>query len=284
MICDCQTNKVYLAEGIRHYENVAHNLLLALYNEGIETEFLRHTDSWKHIWARDYMPIQLTKTRFLQYRYAPDYLKGYEDYIPPYQTICQGLRLRGKETPLVIDGGNVVKCSNCVVMTDKILKENPGHSEWYLRKRLEEAFECEVVLIPWDRYEMFGHADGMVRAIGDHYLLMNNYRDFDKDLQQRLRDALSGRFCIAELHYDVPRPSRLSWAYLNFLQVKNCIFVPGLGVREDEKAVEQIQGHYPHHKVILVPGCQELVREGGALNCISWSILADERKRKKAER
>ena len=281
MICDCQTNKVYLAEGIRHYENVAHNLLLALYNEGMETEFLRHTDSWKHIWARDYMPIQLTKTRFLQYRYAPDYLKGYEDYIPPYQTICEGMRLKRIETPLVIDGGNVVKFRNCVVMTDKVLKENPGYTERYIRQQLEEAFGCEIVLIPWDRYEMFGHADGMVRAIGDYYILMNNYCDFDRDLKQRLRDALSGRFCIAELHYDVPRPSRLSWAYLNFLQVNNCIFVPGLGVREDEKAVEQIQEHYPRHKVILVPGCQELVREGGALNCISWSILADRHHRKK---
>ena len=32
MICDYQTNKVYLAEGIKHYETVAHNLLQALYN------------------------------------------------------------------------------------------------------------------------------------------------------------------------------------------------------------------------------------------------------------
>ena len=280
MICDYQTNKVYLAEGIKHYETVAHNLLQALYNEGIEAEFLRHTDSSKHIWARDYMPIQLTKTRFLQYRYAPDYLKGYEDYIPPYQTICRGLHLKLKETPLVIDGGNVVKFRNCVVMTDKVLKENPGYTERYIRLQLEEAFGCEILLIPWDRYEMFGHADGMVRAIGDYYILMNNYCDFDRDLKQRLRDALSGRFCIAELHYDVPRPSRLSWAYLNFLQVNNCIFVPGLGSREDEQALEQIQKLYARHKVILIPGCQELVKEGGALNCISWNIQRKECKRK----
>ena len=57
MICDYQTNKVYLAEGIKHYETVAHNLLQALYNEGIETEFLRHTDSWKHIWIRILLTI-----------------------------------------------------------------------------------------------------------------------------------------------------------------------------------------------------------------------------------
>ena len=151
------------------------------------------------------------------------------------------------------------------------------------RQTLEEAFDCEVVLIPWDRYEMFGHADGMVRPIGEGYLLLNNYADFDKDLAKRIHSALSGRFCVEELHYDVPRPSRLSWAYLNFLQINNCIFVPGLGVREDEQAVKQLEKYYPHHKVILVPGCQDLVREGGALNCITWNILANEPKRKQEE-
>ena len=75
-----------------------------------------------------------------------------------------------------------------------------------------------------------------------------------------------------ELHYDMPRPSKQSWAYLNFLQVNNCIFVPGLNLREDEIAIEQIQGYYPHHKVVLVPDCLSLVRDGGALNCISWNI------------
>lgn len=280
MICDFETNKVYLAEGIKHNETVANNLLMTLYNEGVPAEYLRHTESWKHIWVRDYMPIQLTRTSFLQYRYAPDYLNGYEDYIPPYRTICRGLRLKVKETPLVIDGGNVVKFRNCVVMTEKVVRENTGYTEGYIRKHLEEAFDCEVVLIPWDRYEMFGHADGMVRPIGEGYLLLNNYVDFDKDLSKRIHSALSGRFCVEELHYDVPCPSRLSWAYLNFLQTNNRIFVPGLGVREDEQAVAQLEKHYPHHKVILVPGCQELVREGGALNCITWNILANESKRK----
>ena len=40
MICDYQTNKVYLAEGIKGYPRVAENLLNALYKEGIETEYL----------------------------------------------------------------------------------------------------------------------------------------------------------------------------------------------------------------------------------------------------
>jgi agmatine/peptidylarginine deiminase len=55
------------------------------------------------------------------------------------------------------------------------------------------------------------------------------------------------------------------------------LLLPGLGVREDEKAIEQLQKYYPHHKVILIPGCLELVKEGGALNCISWNIVSNKR-------
>ena len=40
MICDYQTNKVYLAEGIKGYPKVAENLLNALCTEGIETDYL----------------------------------------------------------------------------------------------------------------------------------------------------------------------------------------------------------------------------------------------------
>jgi hypothetical protein len=43
MICDYQTNKVYLAQGIKGYPKVAENLLYALYKEGIETEYLPHS-------------------------------------------------------------------------------------------------------------------------------------------------------------------------------------------------------------------------------------------------
>ena len=276
MINDYQTNIVYLADGIRHYMPLAVNLFNALESAGVETHLLRHTESAKHIWARDYMPLQLDEIHFLQYRYDPDYLKNAPEYIPPYETICRGLHLKCKQTKLVIDGGNVVKSGKRVIMTEKVFEENPGYAPDYLRKRLEESFECEVCIIPWDRYEIFGHADGMVRSIGDNYVLMNNYIDLDKGLRDKLKRALEVEgFYVEELHYDMPRPSKQSWAYLNFLQVKNCIFVPGLRIREDTMAVEQIQKYYPNHKVILVPDCLSLVRDGGALNCISWNIKTE---------
>ena len=275
MICDYQTNKVYLAEGIKGYPKVAENLLYALYKEGIETEYLPHSKSKKHVWARDYMPIQLEEGRFLKYVYRPDYLKNDKDYIPNYAGMIRKLGLNCKPTSLVIDGGNVVKWDDAVIMTDKVLKENPGYDEYGLRFRLEELFETDVVFIPWDRYEMFGHADGMVRFIDRRTVLLNNYSDFDRSLRERIIRALDGHFEVKELQYDTPRCSNYSWAYLNFLQVAGRIFVPGLGIAEDRLAVQQIQRFYPEHKVMLVPDCLELVRDGGALNCVTWTICED---------
>lgn len=272
MINDYQTNVVYLAEGLRHYMPLAENLFRALEDAGMETLFLRHSESAKHVWVRDYMPLQLDEERFLLYRYAPDYLKNDPEYIPPYEIICRELPLKCKRAELVIDGGNVVKCGKRVIMTDKVFKENPGYTPECLRQLLEEAFECEICFIPWDRYEMFGHADGMVRYIGDDRVLLNNYVNFDSALRRRLLKALSPYFSIEELDFDVPRRNKLSWAYLNFLQVKNYIFVPGLNIPEDEMALEQIQMYYPQHSVVLVPDCLPVVRDGGALNCISWNI------------
>ena len=281
MINDYQTNVVYLAEGIRHYQPLAINLMNQLLGENIEVRFLRHTDSAKHVWARDYMPIQLDVDRFVQYRYAPDYLKDAPEYIPPYEMICQGLRLNCKKTDLVVDGGNVIRCGNRIIMTDKVFKENPSCSVNRLLELLEEAFECEICLIPWDRYEMFGHADGMVRSIGNDTVLINNYSDIDIDLRYNLRRSLEKQgFRVLELHYGLPRGSRYSWAYLNFLQVKNRIFVPGLGIREDALAMEQIQRFYPDHKVIQIRDCQNLVRDGGALNCISWTAKTNTTERR----
>ena len=133
MICDYKTNKVYLAEGIKGYEKVAENLLYALYKEGIETEYLPHSKSKKHVWARDYMPIQLEENLFLKYVYNPDYLKSALDYIPPYISMIKSLKLKTKLTMFVIDGGNVVKFRDCVLMTDKVLVENCVRNELAFR-------------------------------------------------------------------------------------------------------------------------------------------------------
>lgn len=54
------------------------------------------------------------------------------------------------ELDLIIDGGNVVKCGNKIVMTEKVFVENCNISHEEVIKRLTDAFQCEIVFIPWD--------------------------------------------------------------------------------------------------------------------------------------
>ena len=282
-INDDMTNKVYIARGLSAFEPVCMNLMSVIDSNGIDVEFLPRTPSPKHIWARDYMPIQLDNGQFLSYRYRPDYLKGYKGYIPQYRRICRDLGMKCVKTDIVLDGGNVVKCGSKVIVTDKIFQENPSWRQNKLVAELERLLQAEIVLIPWDRYEMFGHADGMVRYIGGDSILLNNYVDFDPYLRKRLLKALGPHFSIAELHYGTALNKRFSWAYINFLQTKNCIFIPGLGLPEDSLAAEQIQGFFPDSKVIQIRDCQSLVLQGGALNCATWNIYIENMKYHKYE-
>ncbi|MBR5158048.1 MAG: agmatine deiminase family protein [Bacteroidaceae bacterium] len=283
MIQDYQTNMVYLAEGLRYYKPVYTNLLRALEKESIPYRFLPGTQSKKHIWARDYMPIQLEKDKFMVHEYSPDYLVGFEDYIPNYEAIVKDLNLNCIVTDIDMDGGNVVKCGKKVIMTNKIIRGNllpyvediKDRLKRRLINSLEDYMKAEIILIPQDRYDEYGHADGMVRYIGANDVLMNCYENLDPNLHDQLKDILSRHFHVETLHFKIPRCSKYVWAYINFLQVGRCIFVPGLGIEEDKLAIEQIQSFYPNHKVILIDGCMDLVREGGALNCISWNILTD---------
>lgn len=268
-----QTNKVYLAEGLIHYKEAYNNLLAALKKEQIEVDLLPLTQSPKHIWVRDFMPVQLSKNLFFSYKYLPDYLYDSQDYIPDYNTIINCLHLNCISSDIVLDGGNVVRCADKVIMTDKIFKENPKYGKIELLSILEDLMQAQIILIPWDRHEIFGHADGMVRYISESRVLLNNYADFDPSLRRRLVGALSPHFIVEELEYCSPRYNKLSWAYLNFLQTNNCIFIPGLHAKEDLLAAEQIRQYYPNYKVIQIQGCRQLAKEGGALNCISWNIF-----------
>lgn len=77
MITDFDTNKVYLANGMtsEKYVDATGYLLGALHNQKVHWEFLPLTASPFHIWTRDYMPVQISRDKFVRFNYSPDYLK-----------------------------------------------------------------------------------------------------------------------------------------------------------------------------------------------------------------
>ena len=246
-----------------------------LKDNDIDHRLLSNTND---IWCRDYMPIQTSEKRFVFYKYNPDYLlltKHNQKSITDVNQVgnIECLRKDGEvvDLKLVVDGGNVVRCDDKIVMTDKVFYENKDKTRNEVQRQLEEAFESDIIFLPWDRKEIFGHSDGIVHYVGDNRVLMTNYADFDAAKAHQYQKKLEKYMEVIPLKYNVKRRHKRSWAYINFLQIGKLVLVPQLGIPEDEQALQQISDAMPSCKVIGVPTL-EAVRKGGALNCISWNV------------
>ena len=282
MITDRDTNMVYFSKRITWY-NVWKHLDPVLRDKEIRYDFIHGT---KDIWARDYMPIQLEKNRFVEYVYNPDYLLDDPKRRTDLSVIDKGnlpLSDRDEKTALIIDGGNVIKCDDAVIMTDKVFLENRrlNLSRKEVVNELERLFG-KVIIIPWniqDEWDFCGHADGMVRYIGNNKVLVNNMCNHPelawqrKEVMSAIEDA---GMDVLELDYGHNSTDVNDWAYLNYLRVGDVIFMPTVGRPDtDHEAARQI-AEASGCEVVPVPALS-LVRAngkygGGALNCISWTV------------
>ncbi len=280
MIPDYGCNAVFFSEWLKKdYSDIYKGLARILNKHNVAYDIIPNT---KDVWCRDYMPLQLDKERYLCYEYKPDYLMkngNNRKYITDSLNVCRDMQLNIKETPLIMDGGNVVKVRNKAIMTEKVFVENPSIDEDTLKKQLEKQMECEVVFIPWDRNEKYGHSDGIIKPISDNTILMTNYHDFDREYTNEVVKRLSSKFEIETLSYKVRKTAPESWAYINFLTVGKLIVLPALGIEEDEQALKQIQKIYPD-SIIEQLNISELVKDGGGLNCISWCRLVSDDERR----
>lgn len=298
MITDSQTNAVYFSALLPARCPVLNtHITEALWKRGVPFGYLAGT---KDIWCRDYMPVQIDKGRLVSYSYTPDYLKGHHRLQTDPEIVLQvesnellqvlptsrkasvafdGLHpipvmkpvVETTKIDIVMDGGNVVKCGDVVVMTEKVFAENKDKSRLEVEEVLRDAFQCDILFLPWDRKEYLGHSDGIVHYAGDGQVLLTNYNDFSPYFYRRFQKALEERFEVIPLQYKVKRKHARSWAYINYLQVGNLVLVPQLGTEEDEQALVQIGKAMPDCELVGIPAL-EAVRKGGALNCISWNI------------
>jgi hypothetical protein len=208
----------------------------------------------RDIWARDYMPVQLTPDLFLNYTYNPDYLSEQKAYITNW--LIHKVHIRQIEKfdfdvvtmPIVLDGGNIIKAIDkfgqpTIIMCSKVLTEN-NLSKKELNDWWNIFFDGRIrlILIDWEGKEEnpIGHADGMVRYISEGKVLITNYCDFDDE--ERLTKPLKEYFDIERLHFgdiDGIKDTKMwslmkskSWGYINFLQVGHHIVIPSLGWKE----------------------------------------------------
>ena len=264
---------------------VAKDLFAALDRLGIQHMELSNT---MDIWCRDYMPVLLFDDGYYAtYQYQPDYLwnkKCNRKYITNQTNASKGLEINTSlSMGLVFDGGNYVrhndKRKSTVFMTDKILMENSFCPSHELIVKLHLSLAADIVLLPWDMDEPYGHADGMVAPLPDGRLLLNNYCQTAKgkkiDYYKRLLKMLDGHYPFVELSYDC-KLEEDSWCYLNFLKVPGAVLLPCLsrGARcdNDQAAIEKFKELFPDDEIIPIYA-KSLINRGGGLHCVTWEYF-----------
>jgi len=283
MITDQDTNFVYFSEIFKQnfepeYSEITS--ILAKYGVGFTT-----LPDTKDIWCRDYMPIQISETEFVEYRYDPDYLqaKKYRKIKTYPDIVCDKIGLKTIKSDLVIDGGNIVKSRNGIILTDKVLAENKDfYTPSQLIEILKTTFKVDrITLIPWDKedgIEYFGHSDGMIRFINENKVLINGYF---KEYSEKFKNLFFGELDksgleFIELNFNVKTPNEsLNWGYINFLQTKNVIIIPQFGIEEDGQAFEQFTKIFPDYAKenrIERINAERIIEDGGVLNCMTWNV------------
>jgi agmatine deiminase len=276
MVQDNETNLLYLADCLPKQNPVfAKDFKQLLDNNGINYRYLPNT---KDIWAVDYMPLQLEVNSFVNFVYNPDYLQTMaglrsKSNVPQ---ILKEIGIAATNSDIVLDGGNVIKGNDTVILCDKVFGENPIYRENDLIKKLEETFNVgKVIFLPTHKSDFTGHADGMVRFINDTTVFINKYVEEDHQFQLGVRMALhNAGLTVIELPYNPYKNTsndNAAGIYINYLEMDGLIIVPTFNMIEDEEVVQMLEKLFPTKKILDIDS-SEIAKKGGILNCISWNI------------
>lgn len=283
MITDRDTNFVFFSSLIKErpvLKNFWLNLEKALQRAGIQYGFIENTND---IWCRDYMPVQVGLKEFVQFTYYPSYCdnKKFRHTITDTTRMQLTTPLAGAtvQHPLLMDGGNIVRASNAVVMTERIFKENKTLAKEEIVAQLKQALQVEqLYLIPSQPNDFTGHSDGMVRFLDDNTLLVADYSGELDYWKTRYRNALqkTGLRLIdfpavnTEIKNDDGNYTAIG-CYINFTWIGDVILFPQFNLPEDDAALNTVREIFKRYKVIPIP-CRDLAWDGGVLNCVTWNI------------
>lgn len=243
----------------------------ALAAAAIETVVLAGT---RDVWVRDYLPAVLPSGKLVQFRYAPDYLqtKSGQRTITDAPGICAAHGWQPHFSDIVLDGGNLVRCGQRMLLTDKVLRENPSLPPRQLLHQLRQQLETErLVLLPTDPHDFTGHADGMLHALDERTVLVNDYRreKWWPVLQATLLNAGLDWIFLPYNPYANTSYDDATGSYCNFLRLATVLLVPVFGQAEDEVALRLLEQLYPRHVVVPI-SARELAPAGGLLHCVTW--------------
>lgn len=277
MIPDRKTNFLYLADTLpKKYPDFYTRFQRVLVNCNINFELLPNT---KDVWAVDYMPVQIEKDKFLRFIYNPSYLKSKKNLksISDVDTICKEIGIETSKSQIIIDGGNLTHYKSKVIMTDRVLSDNPNYERKELIKDLHQILEIDkLYFVPEQPGDFTGHSDGMVRFVDENTIVINHYNRekqwFHRAFEIAIHNTGLEYVTIPYNVYDNKSNDHANGDYINYLQMENTVIVPTFGIKEDDQAVRQIEKIFAGQNVTTI-NSNEIAFKGGILNCITWNIL-----------
>ncbi|MDX4037692.1 agmatine deiminase family protein [Aliarcobacter skirrowii] len=245
-------------------QHESNNLINIFNTHNISYEIIEYT---KDIWMRDFMPFCLDDCSLVSYIYEPYYLQNIN-----YKNIKTKINYETNHIDLVIDGGNFVRYKNKAIMTDKIFKENPSKTKDEIIEIIKSKCNLEdLIIIPKQPYNIYGHSDSMVRWIDENSVLVNDFSIESKTFNNKLIKALQKHHLnIKAMKYSNSFFTKdRDWgAYLNFIKIEDILIVPIYGLKEDILVLKQLQNIYKN--CIIEPiKFNSIIKEGGALHCVS---------------
>lgn len=277
MIIDSQTNFLYLADTLpTNYPDFYKRFESVLKDCNIPFDFLPQT---KDVWAIDFMPIQTDLNKFIRFVYNPLYLqsKKYLKTISDVDEICRAIGIETFKTDIIIDGGNVIRWTNKVIMTDRVFKDNPVYERKQLIKELYELLQVDkLYFVPEQPGDFTGHSDGMVRFVDEHTVLINDYKQEKEEFYRAFEIAIHNTgldyITIPYNVYNNKSNDQANGDYINYLQMENTVIIPTFGIKEDDLVVRQLETIFAG-KTIATIDSNKIANDGGILNCITWNIL-----------
>jgi agmatine deiminase len=277
LITDNQTNFLYLADTLpKKYPDFYERFEKVLTDCNIENALLPKT---KDVWAVDYMPIQTAADRFIRFVYNPSYLqtKALLKTISDVDTICNDIGIDTRKTNIILEGGNVTRTKNAVIMTDRVFIDNPTYERKQLIKELHELLQVdELYFVPEQPGDFTGHSDGMVRFIDENTVVINDYsreKDwFKRAFEIAIHNTGLDYIKIPYNVYDNKSNDQANGDYINYLQIEGAVIVPTFSIKEDDEAVKNFETIFKEQRIATVES-NEIANDGGVLNCITWNIM-----------
>ena len=200
------------------------------------------------IWIRDFAPVFPSKQ--IKFQFSPSYLrkqtsqqidKSFDNWFK-----ANGLDYQTK-SDIILDGGNVE--GTRVILTDRILRDNPSLTKSIAKDQLKELLGVkEIAIIRETPDDTTGHADDSVMwSMNDKIILLKFPQPIHGEIVRELEESFPG-VRIIEIDDHVPNTKWANYTsaqncFVNSVVTDNHIYMPIFHDRYDNEILQLFKFH-----------------------------------------